>query len=188
MWSRTTSPKASDLSSTSTWCPSRRRRPSEIAGADLLVVGGPTHVHSMSSEKSRKAAKDSLSKPGSDLRLDPDAETKGLRDWFHELAPVENTGAAAFDTRIDASPLLTGRASRRDREATHQARLRPRRRSGELPRRQDEPSAPGRSRARGRVGRGARREPRREPVTDVRPSRAARHIGTKVPSLTDSRP
>ena len=91
--------------------PVEEATPERIAGADLLVVGGPTHVHSMSSEKSRKAAKDSLSKPGSGLRLDPDAETKGLRDWFHELAPVENRGAAAFDTRIDASPLLTGRAS-----------------------------------------------------------------------------
>jgi hypothetical protein len=86
--------------------------PERIADADLLVVGGPTHVHGMSSEKSRKAAKDSLSKPGTGLRLDADAESEGLRDWFHGLAHVENRGAAAFDTRIDASPLLTGRASR----------------------------------------------------------------------------
>ena len=83
-----------------------------VAHADLLVVGGPTHVHSMSSEKSRKAARDALSKPGSGARLDPNAEGEGLRDWFHELAPVESRGAAAFDTRIDGSPLLTGRASR----------------------------------------------------------------------------
>jgi len=86
--------------------------PDRVAMADLLVVGGPTHVHSMSSEKSRTAAKDAAAKTGSGLQLDPDAEGDGLRDWFLELAVVENKGAAAFDTRIDASPLLTGRASR----------------------------------------------------------------------------
>ena len=85
--------------------------PERVAAADLLVVGGPTHAHGMSSEKSRRAAKESVAKTPQ-VRLDPDAEGEGLRDWFHELAPVENRGAAAFDTRIDAAPLLTGRASR----------------------------------------------------------------------------
>ena len=31
-----------------------------LAGADLLVVGGPTHVHGMSSAMSRKGAKSQL--------------------------------------------------------------------------------------------------------------------------------
>ncbi len=84
----------------------------KVDSADLLVVGGPTHVHGMSSEKSRKAAKDGLAKSGNLLALDPDAEGEGLRDWFHELRRVENVGSAAFDTRIDASPIVTGRASR----------------------------------------------------------------------------
>ncbi len=83
-----------------------------VSGVDLLVVGGPTHVHAMSSEKSRKAAKEALTKPDTDLVLDPDAEGEGLRDWFHALEQVRSVGAAAFDTRIDASPLVTGRASR----------------------------------------------------------------------------
>jgi hypothetical protein len=83
-----------------------------VAEANLLVVGGPTHVHGMSSERSRKAAKDALSKPGAGLRLDPDAESEGLRDWFHGLPVVHSAGALAFDTRLDAASLLTGRASR----------------------------------------------------------------------------
>ncbi len=83
-----------------------------VCAADLLVVGGPTHVHGMSSEKSRKAARDALAKPGNDLTLDPDAEGEGLRDWFHAVPEVESAGAAAFDTRIDAPALVTGRASR----------------------------------------------------------------------------
>ena len=86
--------------------------PERVATADLLVVGGPTHIHGMSSEKSRKAAKDGLAKPGNDLHLDPDAESEGLRDWLHTLPTVRSAGSAAFDTRIDAPALLTGRASR----------------------------------------------------------------------------
>ncbi len=83
-----------------------------VDSADLLVVGGPTHVHGMSSVKSRKAAKDALAKSQDALVLVPVAEGEGLRDWFHELRPIENVGAAAFDTRIDASPIVTGRASK----------------------------------------------------------------------------
>jgi hypothetical protein len=82
-----------------------------LATADLLVVGGPTHVHGMSSATSRKAAVDQAAKE-EDLELDPDAEGPGLRNWFDELTAAHGSAAAAFDTRIDASPLLTGRASK----------------------------------------------------------------------------
>jgi hypothetical protein len=78
----------------------------------LLVVGGPTHVHSVSSEKSRQAAVEAAHKPDADVELDPDAEGEGLREWFHHVAKVSNAGAAAFDTRIDAASWLTGRASK----------------------------------------------------------------------------
>ncbi len=54
-----------------------------VAAADLLVVGGPTHVHSMSSTRSRQVGRDAAHKPGKTMDLDPDAEGEGLRDWFH---------------------------------------------------------------------------------------------------------
>ena len=54
-----------------------------LAGADLTVVGGPTHVHGMSRESTRKAAVDAAQKPGSDLTVDPDAERSGLRERFN---------------------------------------------------------------------------------------------------------
>jgi hypothetical protein len=82
-----------------------------LAGADLVVVGGPTHVHGMSRESTRKAAVDAAQKPGSDLELEPDAEGPGLRDWFDDdiiLSPK----AAAFDTRMKGPAALTGRASK----------------------------------------------------------------------------
>ncbi|MET1042817.1 MAG: hypothetical protein ABWX59_01700, partial [Microbacteriaceae bacterium] len=45
-----------------------------------------------------------------DLSLEPDAALTGVRDWLGSLR--DRTGkAAAFDTRLDAAPLLTGRAS-----------------------------------------------------------------------------
>jgi hypothetical protein len=81
-----------------------------VGSIDLLVVGGPTHVHGMSSEMSRRAARDALAKDAS-LTLDPDAEGAGLRDWFKDLTP-RPIAAAAFDTRMIGPPALTGRASK----------------------------------------------------------------------------
>jgi hypothetical protein len=83
----------------------------EVSWADLVVVGGPTHVHSLPSGRSREGAKDAVTKPGSDLHLDPDAEGPGLRDWFKTLPKGSTKRAAAFDTRIDLAAVLTGRAS-----------------------------------------------------------------------------
>jgi hypothetical protein len=80
-----------------------------VAGADVLVVGGPTHMHGMTSERSRQAAVEAVAKE-EDLELDENAPGPGLRDWFDELHGAG--AAAAFDTRIDAPAVLTGRASR----------------------------------------------------------------------------
>ena len=81
------------------------------AGVDLLVVGGPTHVHGMSHERTRDDAVRQAEEPDSGLRLDPDAEGSGLREWFDALHRLD-VPAAAFDTRIDLPVALTGRASK----------------------------------------------------------------------------
>lgn len=86
--------------------------PAALAWADLVVVGGPTHAHGMTSAQSRKGAREAAEKPDSALTLDPDAEGPGLRDWFKALGAAEGKRATAFDTRFDASVVLTGRASR----------------------------------------------------------------------------
>ena len=85
--------------------------PELLAGADLVVVGGPTHAHGMSREATRKGAVDALDKPGTDLTLDPDAAGDGVREWLDSLGPTTGR-AAAFDTRVDISPVLAGRASK----------------------------------------------------------------------------
>ena len=85
--------------------------PAVLADADLLVVGGPTHVHGMSRTSTRKAAVEAADKPASPLKIEPGALGPGLRDWFDSLGqyPVK---AAAFDTRLHGPAALTGRASK----------------------------------------------------------------------------
>lgn len=91
--------------------PVSQASPAALADADLVVVGGPTHAHGMSRAATRKAAVEAAGKPVSPLKLEPDAQGPGLREWFSSLGryPVK---AAAFDTRIHAPAALTGRASK----------------------------------------------------------------------------
>ncbi|MBL8774824.1 MAG: flavodoxin family protein [Acidimicrobiales bacterium] len=80
-------------------------------GADLVVVGGPTHIHGLSRPSTRKAAIEATEKPGAGIEPDPDAEGDGLREWFDALGDLE-ADAAAFDTRMEGPPAFTGRASK----------------------------------------------------------------------------
>jgi len=80
---------------------------SSVTKADMLVVGGPTHVHGLTSKRSRTAALDNAHgdvEPGA-------GDEPGLRDWLADLPQVANAQGAAFDTRADAAPMLTGAAS-----------------------------------------------------------------------------
>jgi hypothetical protein len=96
-----------------TLVPVTRAAPELTAGADLLVVGGPTHMHGMSSAASRRMAADTARKEGSGLTMDPDADGPGLRGWLDMLGNGHRAAlAVAFDTRLSGAPLLTGRASR----------------------------------------------------------------------------
>ena len=80
------------------------------AGFDLVVAGGPTHMHGLSSSLSRKMAVKAAE--DEDAPVEPGAaEGPGLRSWLSELH-ADGTRAAAFDTRADASPALTGMAAR----------------------------------------------------------------------------
>jgi Flavodoxin len=91
--------------------PVAQARPELLAGADLVVVGGPTHLHGMSRASTRKGAVKAAGQPGSGLTLDPGADGPGLRDWFAALGQAD-TAAAAFDTRLGGPGTFTGRASK----------------------------------------------------------------------------
>jgi hypothetical protein len=92
--------------------PVREATALDVATADLIVCGGPTHVHTMSSRRTRDAAVQAALKAGAVLTLEPAAEVTGLRQWFQDVSSPSNTPAAAFDTRVDAPGFVTGRASR----------------------------------------------------------------------------
>jgi hypothetical protein len=83
----------------------------QVAGADLLVIGGPTHVRGMSRPSTRKGAVEAAHKPGSGVELEPGSDGPGLREWLASLGPVRGK-AAVFDTRIHMAELVTGAASR----------------------------------------------------------------------------
>ena len=82
-----------------------------LAEAQLVVVGGPTHVYGMSRPRTRRWAVDWARASGSGIVLEANAEGPGVRDWLAELGQV-NTKAAAFDTRYEGSALSSGRASK----------------------------------------------------------------------------
>jgi hypothetical protein len=82
-----------------------------LRDVDLLVVGGPTHAHGLSRARTRKAAAEAAHDPEKHLTLEAQGAGRGLRDWLDDLLDVPANGAA-FDTRVDMSPVLTGRAAR----------------------------------------------------------------------------
>jgi hypothetical protein len=80
-------------------------------GADALVVGGPTHMHGLATSMSRKQAAQAAEEE-EDVSVEPGAaDGPGLRKWLSQRAG-DGKPAAAFDTRLDRSPLLTGAAAR----------------------------------------------------------------------------
>jgi hypothetical protein len=83
-----------------------------VATADLLVVGGPTHMHAMTRPFTRRMARKAAEKEDGHLSLDPAASGPGVREWLAELGHGDGRAAAAFDTRVEGNALLTGRASR----------------------------------------------------------------------------
>jgi len=88
-------------------CPVSETDPEATAEVDLLVVGGPTHVHGMSSSKSRQTAVSDEKNTFAAPTLEP-----GLRAWLKELPSGAGRLATAFDTRIDKPVILTGSAAK----------------------------------------------------------------------------
>ncbi|MFC4950736.1 flavodoxin family protein [Pseudonocardia sp. GCM10023141] len=78
--------------------------PSALGGADLLVVGGPTHAFGMSRPGTRAAA-------AAEVGSGATAAEVGLREWLEAL-PTGTVPAASFDTCIDR-PRMPGSAAAR---------------------------------------------------------------------------
>lgn len=75
------------------------------ADVALLVVGGPTHVHGMTTPFTRGQAIKQAQTPVV-------SEGIGLREWLDEARPIGTAAVAcAFDTRIKGAAILTGSAA-----------------------------------------------------------------------------
>ena len=78
---------------------------------DLLVVGGPTHIHGLATARTRHLAAEAAIEDGAS-HIEPHAtDEPGLRSWLRDLTPGAAHHAAAFDTRLDKSPWITGGAA-----------------------------------------------------------------------------
>ncbi len=76
------------------------------ADVGLLVVGGPTHAHGMSTDETRA---DAARRAGTRLV----SRGMGLREWLARLGPGSTPVAAAvFDTRIKGPGILWGSAAK----------------------------------------------------------------------------
>jgi Flavodoxin domain len=81
-----------------------------VEDADVLVVGGPTHMHGLATSQSRRLAIQAGEEDGVEVEAGA-REEPGLRRWLSERSG-RGAKAASFDTRLDRSPLLTGVAAR----------------------------------------------------------------------------
>jgi hypothetical protein len=95
----------------------------ELDDVDLLVVGGPTHVHGLPWLFSRKSAAREAEGSHGRLHVEPGVPDEyGLRTVLEDLPPggfggrggdgPTHPAAAAFDTRRSGPVLFTGHASR----------------------------------------------------------------------------
>lgn len=91
-----------------------RELPADVA---LIVVGGPTHAHGMSTPQSRANASRRLDGPIVSRNL-------GLREWLSTLRAASGVVAAAFDTRIKGPELFTGSAAKSATRALRKTGLR----------------------------------------------------------------
>jgi hypothetical protein len=82
-----------------------------LPGLRLLVLGGPTHVHSLSRPRTRDEAANWARDPEKGLALEPGALDGGLREFLGELPALE-LSFVAFDTRADGPEIFTGSAAR----------------------------------------------------------------------------
>jgi flavodoxin len=73
-----------------------------LAHVDLLVVGAPTHVHGLSSARSRQSALEQGA---------PGESGIGVRGWIDKLPLCGGPRVAVFDTRAHKPELVVGSAA-----------------------------------------------------------------------------
>lgn len=96
--------------------------PRSTAGYDLVVVGAPTHAHTLPRRSSRAEAAEWASDNSRALTLEATAQDRGVREWLKSLeVPEPAPRFAAFSTRVNIARILAG-----DAAVSIAKRLRPR--------------------------------------------------------------
>lgn len=83
---------------------------SDSLECDVLVVGAPTHAHSLSNPASRAEAERWARDPAKHLTVVDGSHATGMREWLVS-GPTARIGYVAFDTRVDMPRIFTGAAS-----------------------------------------------------------------------------
>lgn len=86
--------------------------PTEFTGYDLVVVGAPTHAHTLPQEASRLQAAEWAADAERALTLEAGATGSGVREWLDTVdVAVHAPRFAAFSTRVDIARLFAGDAA-----------------------------------------------------------------------------
>lgn len=83
---------------------------SNSVNCDVLVVGAPTHAHSLSRPASRAEAQRWARDPVKHLSVVDGLHKIGVREWLASC-PTARLGYVAFDTRVDMPRIFTGSAA-----------------------------------------------------------------------------
>ena len=78
--------------------------------AGLVVIGAPTHAHSLPRAASREDAAKWARDSEKHLALEPDAAAPGVREWLDSISTAPPAWAA-FGTRVDIPRIFAGDAS-----------------------------------------------------------------------------
>ncbi|HEX5728778.1 flavodoxin family protein [Microbacterium sp.] len=89
------------------------KAPVDLTGYDRVVIGAPTHAHSLPQPSSRKDAATWAEEGRKELTLEPGAaDESGVREWLQRVALAESTARfASFSTRADFPLIFAGDAA-----------------------------------------------------------------------------
>jgi hypothetical protein len=86
--------------------------PSDLENFDLVVVGAPTHAHTLPQPSSRAEAVTWAKDPGKDLDIEVGAQAPGVREWIERIHVTEPMPRiVAFSTRADFPLIFAGDAA-----------------------------------------------------------------------------
>lgn len=85
--------------------------PSDLSDYALVIIGAPTHAHTLPRPESRTEAANWAADPDKMLVLDPAAGSSGVREWLNRLLLAGNPRFAVFSTRVDIPRIFGGDAA-----------------------------------------------------------------------------